>query len=320
MIVCFVLVLIFGFAAARPQASVTLPEFIPTTSGQNPTSVIGTEWAQPIGTASDGSATTFILENPFTETGLVGTGVLTTVTTTGIETVVVSASGWEETITGTSLPGGVHCFFTASSSGECDQMQVLDDGTTSTVTLTGDEITKVLPVTALLPIFTRTVTDSTIIIESGTPTATPAATTSEKSRNNILGPLLGGLLGGLVALAGVILAAVKFIRSRRRNILDYSDRPLAVESAIEPFTASGTSNRNVTKVTHPAGILAPPSPIPQKTSRSQENVGAVHMTIQHQLEESPPQGNPSEEYPRRANSVSGTLPPSYDQLFFVDRE
>ncbi|KAF9074323.1 hypothetical protein BDP27DRAFT_1316882 [Rhodocollybia butyracea] len=134
---------VFGFVAALPQASVTLPEFIPTTSGQNPTAVVGTEWAQPIGTASDGSATTFIVENVFTETGLVGTGVLTTVTTTGIETVAVSASGWEQdnffsTITGTILPGGVHCFFTASSSGECDKVQVADDGTTATMTLTGD--------------------------------------------------------------------------------------------------------------------------------------------------------------------------------------
>ncbi|KAF9074310.1 hypothetical protein BDP27DRAFT_1399534 [Rhodocollybia butyracea] len=279
------------FVAGRPQlaSSVTLWEFFPTTSEINPTLVIGTlEWAQPI------------------------------------DTVAVSASGWEldnffSTVTGTVLSGGQHCFFTASSSGECDRVQVADDGTTSTMTLTGHPVPFVLPVTALLPIFTKTATDLTII-ESGTPTAIPTA--SEKSRNNILGPLLGGLLGGLTALVGVILAAVNFIKSRRRKILDYSNRPLAVESAIEPFTASGTSNRNITKVTLPTGV-APPSPIPQKTSRSQENVEVVHVAIGHQLEQSPPQENSYnqlEEYPHQANSVSGTLPPSYDQLSFVDRE
>lgn len=64
-----------GSVAALPQAqaSVTLWEFGPTTAV-----VVGTEWAQPIGTASDGSVTTFILEN--VASGILSSSIITTET------------------------------------------------------------------------------------------------------------------------------------------------------------------------------------------------------------------------------------------------
>lgn len=71
-----------GFVAALPQASVTLWEFEPVLG-----SVIGTEWAEPIGTASDGSVTTFVLADVVTLTGLTLVGsetVTSTATVTGI--------------------------------------------------------------------------------------------------------------------------------------------------------------------------------------------------------------------------------------------
>ncbi|KAJ3880434.1 hypothetical protein F5051DRAFT_160105 [Lentinula edodes] len=154
------LALKFGSICALPQqASVSLFEFLP--AGES-TTVVGTEWAQPIGTASDGSETTFILENVVTASGLVSTSgatLLTTVTATGIETVVVSASGWVQsnfpttTAAGsTRLGGGLDCHFTASASGECVEEQVDDDGSTTTRTLSGDVITQIFPIsTGTLP-------------------------------------------------------------------------------------------------------------------------------------------------------------------------
>lgn len=73
-----------SICALPQQASVSLFEFLPNGDANT---VVGTEWAQPIGTASDGSETTFILENVITASGLVSTSgaiLLTTVTTTAI--------------------------------------------------------------------------------------------------------------------------------------------------------------------------------------------------------------------------------------------
>ncbi|KAJ4480864.1 hypothetical protein J3R30DRAFT_3403170 [Lentinula aciculospora] len=147
--------------ALPQQASVSLFEFESVPAGVNPTAVIGTEWAQPIGTASDGSRTTFVVEDVVATSIPVSSGAteLTAVTITGIETIVVSASGWAQsnfpttTAAGsTQLGGGLDCHFTASSSGECVEEEVLDDGTTSTRTLTGDVITQLLPIsTGTLP-------------------------------------------------------------------------------------------------------------------------------------------------------------------------
>ncbi|KAJ3901638.1 hypothetical protein F5879DRAFT_967511 [Lentinula edodes] len=80
--ICLGLALEFGCISALPQqASVSLFEFLP--SGESNNVVQGTECAQPIGTASDGSETTFIVENIQSTSGLVssnGAIVLTTVT------------------------------------------------------------------------------------------------------------------------------------------------------------------------------------------------------------------------------------------------
>jgi len=243
------LVSVLSLVTAHPQlqpraSSVTLYEFEPVASGVNPTSIDGTEWAQPIGTASDGSVTTFIVENVFTTSGLVsvsGAIGLSTVTETGILTADVSASGWgysnfpSTTSGSTQLGGELQCAFTASTSGECILEEVLDDGTTSTITLTGDAITQVLPIsTGTLPsggagnsIITSSPGQSTVTALPTTaqqstvtapPTANPssAASTSASASSNAASALragFDGLISEVIAVAGGLTlgASILFI-------------------------------------------------------------------------------------------------------------
>ena len=76
----------FVDALPQPQASVTLFEFEPSVSSGP---ILGTEWAQPIGTAGDGSNTTFVLVDEISTSGLVMTDgsaelITTTVTNFGV--------------------------------------------------------------------------------------------------------------------------------------------------------------------------------------------------------------------------------------------
>ncbi|KAJ3933361.1 MAG: hypothetical protein NXY57DRAFT_999070 [Lentinula lateritia] len=190
--ICLGLALEFGCISALPQqASVTLFEFLP--SGESNNIVQGTEWAQPIGTASDGSETTFIVENIQSTSGLVssnGAIVLTTVTETAIETIVVSASGWAESNFPTTtaadssqLGGGLDCHFTASAGGECVEEEVLDDGSTSTRTLSGGVTAEILAIsTGTLP---SGVGVSAITSDSQQSTITVVSTTSSNQQSTI---------------------------------------------------------------------------------------------------------------------------------------
>ncbi|GAW09869.1 hypothetical protein LENED_012076 [Lentinula edodes] len=190
--ICLGLALEFGCISALPQqASVSLFEFLP--SGESNNVVQGTEWAQPIGTASDGSETTFIVENIQSTSGLVssnGAIVLTTVTETAIETIVVSASGWAESNFPTTtaadssqLGGGLDCHFTASASGECVEEEVLDDGSTSTRTLSGSVTAEILAIsTGTLP---SGVGVSAITYGSQQSTITVVSTTSSNVQSTI---------------------------------------------------------------------------------------------------------------------------------------
>ncbi|KAJ3835071.1 hypothetical protein F5878DRAFT_328492 [Lentinula raphanica] len=228
---------VFDCISALPQqASVSLYEFLSVAPGSNPTAVVGIEWAQPIGTASDGSRTTFIVENVFPTSVLVSSGAteLTALSVTGIETVVVSASGWAESNAAgsTQLGGGLDCHFTASDSGECVEEEVLNDGSTSTRTLTGDVITQVLPIsTGTLPsgvgvttsnqqstitavTTTSSVSQSTITALSSTSsTASGSATPTTSASNGSLAlsnqlsitEVLAGLIGGMMLFTSVIL-------------------------------------------------------------------------------------------------------------------
>ncbi|KAJ3874628.1 hypothetical protein F5051DRAFT_416294 [Lentinula edodes] len=190
--ICLGLALEFGCISALPQqSSVTLFEFLP--SGESNDAVQGTEWAQPFGTASDGSETTFIVENIQSTSGLVssnGAIVLTTVTETAIETIVVSASGWAESNFPTTtaadssqLGGGLDCHFTASASGECVEEEVLDDGSTSTRTLSGGVTAQILAIsTGTLP---SGVGVSAITSGSQQSTITVVSTTSSNVQSTI---------------------------------------------------------------------------------------------------------------------------------------
>ncbi|KAF5370954.1 hypothetical protein D9757_009887 [Collybiopsis confluens] len=219
-----------SFVNALPQpqaASVTIFQFESTSSGINPTSISGTEWADPIGTASGGSNTTFLIENVFTATGLVlngGSTQISTATSTDFITLVVSASGWIQsnfpttTSAGsTQLGGGTDCHFTSSTSGECVQEEVIDDGSTSTRTVTGNAITLVLPIsTGALPgspnsQSTQQITVTTLPLSPSNIGSTSATSASVSATSNAAWSMRAsagnmGSLGSFV-LPGILLGA-----------------------------------------------------------------------------------------------------------------
>lgn len=142
------------------------------------------------------------------------------------ETVVVSASGWVQsnfpttTAAGsTQLGGGLDCHFTASASGECVEEEVLDDGSTSTRTLSGDVITQIFPIsTGTLPSGAgvvastsgnsqSTITAVSTTSSSGqTTTSTSSSSTSASSNASLSDKGLGvGLL--TVVVSGMIFGA-----------------------------------------------------------------------------------------------------------------
>ncbi|KAJ3981057.1 hypothetical protein F5890DRAFT_1537973 [Lentinula detonsa] len=241
-IIFMALLLGFDSTHALPQqASVSLFEFMSVVSGSNPTAVIGTEWAQPLGTASDGSQTTFIVEDVYTTSVPVSSGAteLTAIPVTGIETIVVSASGWAQSNFPTTtaagslqLGGGVDCHFTASASGECVEEEVLDDGSTSTRTLTGDVITQILPIsTGTLPVGVGATTTSnaqstitavsqtsptsrstiTALSSSGSSSASGSSASTTTSSNDSLSVHKALGAGALTALVGGIMIAVSVV-------------------------------------------------------------------------------------------------------------
>ncbi|KIK53552.1 hypothetical protein GYMLUDRAFT_77420 [Collybiopsis luxurians FD-317 M1] len=177
-------------ALPQPQASVTLFTFAP---GITSIYIPGTEWAQPVGTASDGLVTTFVLVNVVSVTGLLMTGgsiELTTSTTTISETVAVSASGWVATA---GLRDGVtDCHFTASTSGECLE-QIIHQ--TWTNTWTGSAFPLVLPIS------TGTVTSPA----SNPPTTIPAIGPTLTSLSNAA----LSLYGGRAIWPGVIVSVIQ---------------------------------------------------------------------------------------------------------------
>lgn len=137
---------------------------------------------------------------------------------------MVSASGWAQSnfptstaADSTQLGGGVDCFFTASASGECVQEEVLDDGSTSTRTLTGAVTTDVfaistgtLPSTAPTTVSQSTVStlstsvqQSTVTALSTTPSSTTSAPTSATSNAATSRMMHSGGKWSMVAVAAV---------------------------------------------------------------------------------------------------------------------
>ncbi|KAE9384305.1 hypothetical protein BT96DRAFT_982328 [Gymnopus androsaceus JB14] len=206
-------VLFCGSITALPQASLTLYEFEPVAG-----TVIGTEFAVPLGTASDGSDTTFLIENIFTTSGLVLVGSSTEVSTatiTASETIVVFANDWFQsnfptstTAGSTQLGGSVDCFFTTPESGTCLLEEVLDDGTTSTETFTGAPITKVMAIS------TRTLASSTTpgTTESAAPHSSANSTPSADVDH-----IVGGVVGGVTGFAAALVFAFLCIRRRQQR-------------------------------------------------------------------------------------------------------
>jgi len=158
----FGLISVVGSVAALPQASVTLWDF-----GISSGTVFGTEWAEPIGTASDGSVTTFIIEN--VQSGILSSSIITTETFG--ETVMVSASGWDRIGPVTNIDGattvivtGVQCSFTDSTSGVCVEEGNLNNGPALTETTTGPASAMTFAIsTGVLPGATTTAVGQTTV-------------------------------------------------------------------------------------------------------------------------------------------------------------
>lgn len=145
-----------------------------------------------------------------------------------LETVVVSASGWAQTgvASGTVLAGGIDCSFTDSISGECVEEEVLDDGSTSTRTLTGSAFPFTLAIsTGTLPsgagvtatsasqstvssLSSSQSTISTISTPTSTSTSAASPATSSNAASSMHMILKGNWnMGALAAVGGMVFGA-----------------------------------------------------------------------------------------------------------------
>ncbi|KAJ7894854.1 hypothetical protein B0H14DRAFT_3125418 [Mycena olivaceomarginata] len=184
---------------------------------------------QPLGTASDGGATTYLYQalNPggdivTTDEG----GFLTTkkIAFATPRTIVASASGWVEIFE----TGAISCGFVDSTFGQClDSNEV----TTSLVN-SGLSTPVVIPISEAVPqvlgsqISTSLGTAaSTSTFSSISPTSTDTDNRDPPAKKAPVGAIIGGVIGVLLLGIGA-LAALWWCRRRRlRHIADVSPRP-----------------------------------------------------------------------------------------------
>ncbi|KAJ7486775.1 hypothetical protein FB451DRAFT_1534833 [Mycena latifolia] len=225
-----VLFVLLSFFAARTRATaVTLWQF-----GQGRLlSASVTLPLQALGTAPDGSATTYLYQalNPAVITTTDEAGVLTT-ETTGVptpRTIIASASGWIEPFANNPLA----CSLINSDFGAC----VFGTSTANSGAPTPEYI-------------------STVNFKRGY--SSTASTTSSSSDQNLpsrpaVGAIVGGTLGGVAVLA---IAVVLFLLCRRQRIQQRKEDAFISGIAPVPFETSpqveaGQSPTNTYTVTSP---------------------------------------------------------------------
>ncbi|KAJ6471844.1 hypothetical protein DFH09DRAFT_1220034 [Mycena vulgaris] len=173
---------------------------------------------QPLGTAGDGAATTYLYQaanlNTVARTNEVGLLTIETTLVPTPRTIVVAASGWVES------PDNVHvisCSVINSDFGACVDSTI---GSGASTANTGTPSAKVLPVSLTAPpIIPPTLTSQITPAPSVSFSALSDQHSDKTSRAPAVGAIVGGILGGVVFLVvGVMLVIFTLRRRRLRHI------------------------------------------------------------------------------------------------------
>ncbi|KAJ7930969.1 hypothetical protein B0H13DRAFT_1960044 [Mycena leptocephala] len=186
---------------------------------------------QPLGTASDGSATTYLYQatNPKLITTDQSGFTTTTTPPRASRTIIASASGWVEPW-GTTW--AIACNFVNSDFGQC-----LNINHTSTVTANSGVPTQV--VLAVQPTSTPVLGTTTPPESTNTvpiPTSIPIHDGNQPGRRSV-GAIVGGVVGGFAAIA-ILLTLFFFWRRRRLRGIHQEVSPMAYDPIIEGFDNS----------------------------------------------------------------------------------
>ncbi|KAJ3725204.1 hypothetical protein C8R42DRAFT_640105 [Lentinula raphanica] len=178
-----------------------------------------TRWAKPLGTNSEASQTTFIIEAHLKTTewvtfdnDVLPKQVTLTATITRSETAVVSASGWRKPELNDDSPISdlfKDCHLTSSTDGECVLVSVIDESgqfSTASTIVTGSVRTMFVPIVTSIP------TSS----DSQTSTATASQASSNTERNEFTGRTVAAIVGGTAAGLIVIFCMLSKIDDTKK--------------------------------------------------------------------------------------------------------
>ncbi|KAJ7876018.1 hypothetical protein B0H13DRAFT_1893843 [Mycena leptocephala] len=189
---------------------------------------------QPLGTASDGSATTYLYQvlNPLQVVTTDESGFVTnTVKSATPRTIIASASGWVEL----NVMHSISCGFVDSSFGCLDMNPVATKANSGQPT----------PVT--IPISGVSTQTSLSLLPTPPTTLNPVPSTTETddsgltTRNPAIGTIVGGIVGALLLILGLILG----LWWRRRRISRTTK-----ELAPQPYSPRMGADENNTRAPH----------------------------------------------------------------------
>ncbi|KAJ7486690.1 hypothetical protein FB451DRAFT_772544 [Mycena latifolia] len=244
---------------------------------------------QPLGTAPDGSATTYLYQavNPSVITSVDAAGLLTTQITAiaNLRTIIASASGWVEPFGSADIA----CSFINPEFGACVDETVGVGTSTANSGVPTPQVLQVALTAPPLPTFTLptptltlppTVTESpptfltSPIISLPLVSASAASSTSNPKLTGRSSPPVGAIVGGAVGgLAVLGLAVVLFVFGRRRRFRQMTnDIP-----ASKPVRFNPTPHAKAA-VTAPAasGLWEHHGRWPQGVARAEYNYAADH--------------------------------------------
>ncbi|KAJ6529270.1 hypothetical protein B0H19DRAFT_1083024 [Mycena capillaripes] len=231
-----------AFLAHSTQTAVTLWQFGTPRQLQGQMTLA----MQPMGTAVDGSATTYIHQvlNPaeFITTDENGVVTKTTLSATP-RTIVASASGWHEAF---GTMGGISCGLVDSTFGQCWNEAI----STTTLSNSGAPTPVVVPISltstaalqsptspspSVVPISAISTQISVLPLPTSTAALQGATSPSPSATNNpgpptkrpAIGAIVGGVVGGLLLIGG-ILGAIWFRRRQSNRI--------AKNHPLQPYT------------------------------------------------------------------------------------
>ncbi|KAF9075705.1 hypothetical protein BDP27DRAFT_1358348 [Rhodocollybia butyracea] len=229
-----------AFSQSSSQLIATVWEF-----GTN--RLLGGQFTQPLlplGTAADGSATTYLWQvlNPvvtvFTSNGA---PVLTTSLAAGSRTVVVSPSGYVEPFG----PGSfVQCQFIDATEGECfGETGTTVFGAPTPITLAVDTAVPTTP-TSLTDTSSQTQApgSNTGSITPPTSTASSSQATSSPAKKTPVGAIAGGIVAGVLVVSALLILFLWFRRRRQRINRGLPSNSSEKAAVVDSFTLTQTPN------------------------------------------------------------------------------